>query len=326
MLGFKYIKAAPTAYIILHRRGRVVREGAGLSFLYFKPTAEISKVPLNTTDVPFVFGEMTADYQDVAVQGEVTYRIKDPRRLAELMDYSIDGSGRYFSDDPDKTRDRVTHAAQIITRSFAQRFRLRELLVKSDQMVSELTTGLRQSESVTMLGLEILGVSILGIKPSPDMVKALQAEAREQMLRKADEAVYERRNAAVELERTIKENELNTEIAVEQKKKIVRETQVQGEVAVEQKRKELIDHRVTNERKEHQARVEALKGVLDQVRDVDWRTLMAVSGQGLDAKAMIAMAFRDLADNAQKIGNLTISSELLETLLKKTTSNTRTDR
>ncbi len=47
------------------------------------------------------------------------------------------------------------------------------------------------------------------------MAKALQADAREQLLQKADEAVFVRRNAALDLERKIKENELNTEIAVE---------------------------------------------------------------------------------------------------------------
>ena len=65
-----------------------------------------------------------------------------------------------------------------------------------------------------MLGVEILALSILSIKATPEMAKALQADAREKLLQKADEAIYARRNTAVELERQIKENELNTEIAV----------------------------------------------------------------------------------------------------------------
>ena len=32
MLGFKYLKVPPTTHVIQYRRGRVVREGAGLSF------------------------------------------------------------------------------------------------------------------------------------------------------------------------------------------------------------------------------------------------------------------------------------------------------
>jgi len=67
----------------------------------------------------------------------------------------------------------------------------------------------------------------------------LEAEAREQILGEADEAIYARRNAAVEQERAIKENELNTEIAVENKKRQIREAQVDAEKAVQQKKREI---------------------------------------------------------------------------------------
>ena len=45
---------------------------------------------------------------------------------------------------------------------------------------------------------------------------------REEILKKADEALYERRNASIEQERRVKENELNTEIAIENKKKQIK--------------------------------------------------------------------------------------------------------
>ena len=41
---------------------------------------------------------------------------------------------------------------------------------------------------------------------------ALEAAAREEILRQQDDAIYKRRNAAIEQERLVKENELNTEI------------------------------------------------------------------------------------------------------------------
>jgi hypothetical protein len=135
-------------------------------------------------------------------------------------------------------------------------------------------------------------------------------------LRKADEAVYARRNAAVEQERTIKENELNTEIAVEQKKRQVRETQMAAETSVEEQRAALVERRVANERKEADARAHALQATLEPLKSVDWRTLMAASGHN-DARSIIALAFRDLAENAGKIGELNVSPELLNTLLQK---------
>jgi regulator of protease activity HflC (stomatin/prohibitin superfamily) len=316
MLGFRYVKVPPTTFVIQYRRGKVRREGPGLAFFYFAPSAELLQVPLASTDVPFVFNEVSADFQDATIQGELTYRITDPKRIATVLDYSINARGHYRSDDPTKLNDRLIHAAQISARSFTQRRPLRSLLVSSDELIAEMLGGLKESPAVTMLGVEILGLSILSIKASPEMSKALQAEAREQLMRKADEAVYARRNAAVEQERTIKENELNTEIAVEQKKRLVRETQMGAEISVEEQRGVLVDSRVANQRKEADARAHALQATLEPLKSVDWRTLMAASGHN-DAKSIIAVAFRDLAENAGKIGELNISPDLLSTLLKR---------
>jgi hypothetical protein len=293
----------------------LVREGAGLSLFYFSPTSIIVQVPLASTDVPFVFNEVTADFQDATIQGELTYRVAQPVELATLLDFSVDAAGRYRSDDPSKLNDRLIHASQILARAFTQKHLLRELLVSSDLLVEHVLAGLKTSEAVTMLGVEILGLSVLSIKATPEMAKALQAEAREKLLQQADEAIYARRNTAVELERQIKENELNTEIAVEQKRRQVRETKLQADIAVEQERAELVDRRVENERKESQARADALRAMLEPIKDVDWRILMAAQSGGLDSRQLIAMAFRDLADNADKVGNINISPELLNTLL-----------
>ncbi len=44
------------------------------------------------------------------------------------------------------------------------------------------------------------------------------------------------RNAVVDMERTIRENELNTEILVQQKQREVKETQLKAEIALEEQR------------------------------------------------------------------------------------------
>ena len=314
MLGIRYVKVPPTTFVIHYRRGKVRREGPGLAFFYFAPSAELVQVPLASTDVPFVFNETSADFQDAMIQGELTYRITDPKKISTVLDYSVNPRGNYRSDDPTKLNDRLVHAAQISARSFSQRRPLRSLLVSSDELIAEMLAGLSASSATTMLGVEILGLSILSIRANPEMSKALQAEAREQLMRKADEAVYARRNAAVEQERTIKENELNTEIAVEQKRRVVRETQMGAEISVEEQRAVLVDNRVANQRKEADARAHALQATLEPLKGVDWRTLMAASGHN-GAKSIIALAFRDLAENAGKIGELNISPDLLSTLL-----------
>jgi regulator of protease activity HflC (stomatin/prohibitin superfamily) len=313
MLSF--MKVPPTTYVLQYKHGRIRREGAGLSFVYYVPTSTIVAIPMASADVPFVFQEATADFQSVTIQGQLTYRVADPKRLASLLDFSVDKRRTYHSEDPRKLAERLVHTLQTLTRAMTQRLALRDVLVSSDSIVVEVLSKLRGSEAVSALGVEILSLSILAIKPTPETSRALEAEAREALQRRADEAIYARRNASVEQERLIKENELKTEIAVEEKKRQIRETQMAGEIAVEQQRLQLIDRRVENERKDADSRAYTLTETLKPLRDLDWKTLMMLSGQGVDPKALIGMAFQGLAENAQKIGELNISPDLLRSLI-----------
>jgi len=312
---FAYRKAPPTSYILHYSRGRLRREGAGLAFFYFGPTSTIVSVPLASADLPFVFTEVTADYQTVTLQGQLTYRVADPKRLAALLDYSIRPNGDYASDDPTKLPERLVQATQILARDFVRARSLREALGSAGALVTAVLESLRLDPAVTMLGVEILGLSLVGITPTPETARALEAEAREGLLRQSDEAIYARRNAAVEQERRIKESELNTEIAVQEKQRQIRETQMAADIAVEEQRAALIERRTANEHQDADARGYALRTTLEPLRTVDWRTLMAVSGTGADPRLMIALAFRELAENAAKIGELNVTPDLLRSLL-----------
>ena len=313
MLSF--IKVPPTTYVLQYKHGVVRREGLGLSFIYYVPTSTIVAIPMASADVPFVFQESTADFQSVTIQGQLTYRVADPKRLASLLDFSVDSHLAYYSDDPRKLPERLIHTLQTLTRAIMQRLVLKDALVSSDSIVAEALAQLKKSEAVSALGVEILSLSILGIQPTPETGRALEAEAREALQRRADEAIYARRNAAVEQERLIKESELNTEIAVEEKKREIRETQMAAEIAVEEQRAQLIDRRVENERKDADSRAYTLTETLKPVRDLDWKKLMMLGGKNGDSKAMIALAFQEMAENAQKIGELNVSPDLLRSLI-----------
>lgn len=316
MLGVRFVKAQPTTYLLQDKAGRVKREGAGLSFFYYAPTTTLVSVPLASADVPFVFNEVTADFQSITVQGQLSYRVRDPKQLASLLDFSIEPDGSYRADDPELLEQRLVGAAQVATRGATSALTLRQALASSEATSTRVLDALHLSESVTLLGVEVLSFTILSIKATPEMAKALEAAAREELQRSSDEAIYARRNAAVQQERTIKESELATEIAVELKKREIRETQMAAEIAVEEQRTALIETRVANERKDADSRAYALEATLKPVRDVDWRTLMAVI-PGADPRLMIAVAFRELASNAQKIGELNIMPDLLGALLSE---------
>lgn len=323
MFGIRYHKVPPTTHVIQYRGGKAVRQGNGLSFFYFEPVSTIVNIPVGSTAVPFVFEEVTSDFQEVTIQGELNFQISDPEKVSSILDFSIDNRGRHRSDDPTKLKDRMIHATQLLARTYIQKNTLRKLLANSDELLQAVRNGLEISNTVSELGARILDITIQAVRPTPEMSKALQAEAREQLLQKADEAVHARRNMAVKLEREIKENELQTQIAIEEKQRQVRETKVKADIAIEIERGELVDQQVANQGKESQARAEALRAILEPVKDIDWRTLLATQG-GLDSKQMIAMAFRDIADNADKIGSLNISPELLNTLLAASDSESST--
>ena len=205
MFGIKFIKVQPTNFVLQYKRGNVVREGAGLSFFYWAPTSSIALIPIGSMEVPFIFEEVTADFQEVTVQGQLTYRIVEPKLLAQLMNFSLMPNGReYVSEDPKKLPTRLINQAQVLTRSALKGMTLRDALARSEEIVSVLRSGFQSAESISSLGIEVLSLSILAIRPTPETARALEAEARETILREADQAIYSRRNAAVEQERAIK--------------------------------------------------------------------------------------------------------------------------
>ena len=336
MFGIRFIKVEPTDFVLQYRGGKIVREGAGLSFFFFEPTTSLVLVPIGSVDVPFIFEEVTADFQEVTVQGQLTYRVADPKKLAQMMNFTLSAGARnYASEDPKKLPQRLINHTQVLTRATLKSLRLREALGQSDALVASLREGLQGAEALTSLGIEVLGLSILAIKPTPETSRALEAEAREQILREADEAVYARRNAAVEQERAIKENEFNTEIAVENKKRQVKETQMEAEksvqqkkreireaevaanIAVEEKKKELVLLSTANARQEADSKAYAIAAVMKSLAGTDARTLQAMFSVGMEPAQLVAQAFQDLAASADKIGQLNISPDLLRDLLDR---------
>lgn len=344
MFGIRFIKVEPTDFVLQFKRGKVVREGAGLSFFYFAPTTSLVRIPVGSVDVPFIFEEVTADFQEVTVQGQLTYRIAEPKKLSQLMNFTLAPNGKdYASDDPKKLPQRLINHAQVLTRASMKSLKLRDALGQSDELVASLRQGLQSAEAIASIGIEILGLSILAIKPTPETSRALEAEAREQILREADEAVYSRHNAAVEQERGIKENELNTEIAVENKKRQIKEAQMDAEksvqqkkreireaemaakIAIEEKNKELVALSTANAREEADSKAYAIAAVMKALSDTDPKTLQALTSVGMEPGQLVALAFKELAESADRIGQLNVSPELLRELLHRDSGKSWTD-
>ena len=294
MFPVRFYKAEPTEYVLVYQDGKVIQEGAGISFFYWQPTSSIALVPVNTRDTNFVFNETTGNFQSITVQGQLTYRISDPKKAAELLNFTVRQAAlrqgmSHVSDDPEKLPQRIINAVQVHTRNELLRLPLEEALKQAEELAKTVLGKIRESKILAEMGVECLSVIFTSVRPIPEMAKALEAEYREALQKRADEAIYARRAAAVEKERKIKENELDTEVALEQQKK------------------ELVELQGTNVRKQAEDEAHAT-----QVKFAAY--------QKVDPKVLLALGFMSMGTNAEKIGNLTITPDLLATLMESNKS------
>jgi hypothetical protein len=334
MLGIQFVKVDPTQYVLQFRKGQVVKEGLGLSFLYFAPTTSVVAVPMAAFDEGFMFEHVTRDFQAVTVQGQVVFRVKEPKKTAALLNFTLSADGRrYASDDAAQLPARVVRAVEVLSQQAVKGWPLKEALLATDRLATLVATGLAQSAEITSLGLEVLGVSVVAIRPTPETAKALAADAREAILKAADDAIYARRNAAVEAEREIRESELETEIAVEKKSRTVRETkmdaeaalrereqalrqkQMEADIALEDTRTAFVETNAANTRVLAEAEAHRVGAVMEALKSTDPRVVQALAAVGMQPGQLIAQAFGGIAERAERIGQLNVSPELLAGLL-----------
>lgn len=340
MFGIKHIKFDSMTFVLHYKNGTIKRQGRGLSFFYFALNTSIVAIPVGSNDLPFIFNESTNDYQTVNIQGQVSYKIADPKALADILDFTVEDNGQYKKNDIEKLNQRIINEAQTATSSYIHGVKLKDAIRSAKAIEENILNGLKASQAISMLGIEILSASILAVQATPEMARALETETRERLQQEADQAIYERRNFAVEQERKIKESELNTEIAVEEKQKQIAEKKMESEVlkadndrklremklsadiSIENQRKQLVDQKTENDRKEAETQGYVTETTLKPYKEMDWKILTALNNNP-DPKFNIALAFRQLAENADKIGNLNISPELLDSILNDKRSAVR---
>lgn len=335
MLGFRYFNARPTSYVMQLRNGRVRREGTGLSFFYFAPATSIVSLPVSSQADDFIHTLTTADFQTVTVQGQVAWRIAEPRKAAALVDFTLrpDGKG-YASEEAAKLPERVGSRIEILAQKAIQQRGLREALLAADAVASDVAADLLAAPDLLALGLQIVGFVVTAIRPTPEAARALEAEAREAILRSADDAVFARRNAAVSNERAIRESELDTEVAVEQKRRQVREAQMDAEASVDRKRAELrqanmgaditlessrtrfVELNAANTRALAEAEAHKVAAIMTALQGADPRIVQAVAASGMAPGQLIAQAFGGIAERAERIGQLNMSPDLLDSLMR----------
>ena len=180
-------------------------------------------------------------------------------------------------------RDQGLPATQARARGVLRTWTLEETLDRAQVLAQAVTQELAGEAALTDLGVVVDGVYIVGIRAQPAVQKALEAKYREAVNRRSDEAIFERRAAALEQERQLKQTELATEIEVENR------------------RRELVARQAENTIEVARAEAEAQKMKLAPMAE-------------LPTAVLAALALKEWAANPSGIGQLNITPDMLTQL------------
>lgn len=339
-----YIKFSPNEYILRYRQGKIVAEGAGLSFFFLERNTSVSSIPIAAMDMDFVFEEITRDFQTVTVQGQISCRFEDYHEAVKAFDFSVNlRNGAYVDPPTPKLNKRMVNIVRVLVKNRIGNTVLTEAIQASRPLAEAVLKDLQTNPECRAMGIRVSGFSILQIRATPDTARALEAKTREEILKNSDDALYERRNASIEQERRVKENELNTELSVEEKRKGIKlaeldtkrrvlegntelekirtyseteqeQIKLDAQIELERKRQELADLKLANAKKEADAEAYRIGAVMEAYNKLSAEVLVALATLNMEPEKMIAQAFNNLATNSERIGTLNITPDLLESL------------
>ncbi|NUS72600.1 MAG: SPFH domain-containing protein [Corynebacteriales bacterium] len=314
----KQLRGTPTMHIIHTKKGQVKRSGTGLSFMFRSQSAVLAEVPVDDRELPLLFHARTSDFQDVTVQAAVTYRIVEPETAARRLDFGIDPvTGRWRATPLEQLATSLTELAQQPALDLLVGLTLTEALAAVIPVREHLDEALRGDERLAEMGLQVVAVRVVAIRPEPELERALQTPTREAVQIDADRATYERRALAVERERAIAENELANQIALATREQ------------------ELVTQRGLNARRQAEdqaaaARIEAAgkaerEQILAEARAHGVRAIGAAEAEsersrlqaaaGVSDRVLYALALREAAGKLPSIGQLTITPDVVTDLV-----------
>lgn len=319
--GWRHLRAAPTAHIRHHRSGRLTHDGPGLSFWFRPLAAALSEVPVDDRELAMTFHARTVDFQDVAVQATVTYRIADPAVAAERLDFSVDPDTGVWRGAPlEQLATLLTESAQQHALEVLVRTPLAAALAEGVPAVRErVLQGLREEPRLPATGIEIVAVRVMAVRPEPEVERALRTPARELIQQEADRATYERRAVAVERERAIAENELASQIELARREEqLVEQRGANSRREAEEKAAaDAVRVGAEAERAVRLAQAEAEGArAVGEARAQAQAAWLRVHGD-VDVAVLRALTGTRLAENLPRIDSVTVSPDVLTGLLAR---------
>jgi len=316
-----HLRSEPSEHILRYRAGRLVASGRGLAFWFRPLNTAVAAVPGEDLETPFLFQGRSRDYQEVNVQGVVTYRVTDAARLADRVDFSIDlNTGAHRHKPRERIAGSVTELSQQLATDYLASSELHKLLAGGGEEVRQrIDAGLRSDPGLADMGVALVAVRVSAITPSAEVEKALRVPVREAIQQTADEATFRRRAEAVQKERAIQENELQNKIELAKREQLLIEQKGSNE-----KRRVIDDaeaSRIASEAKaartqlEHTVEASGIKAVQEATVAAE-RDRMQIY-RDFSPERLMALAVQDVAGKLGPIGPITVTPDNLASLLRQ---------
>lgn len=317
----RHLRGTTTTHVQHVRNGKTIHAGVGAAFWFRPLSAVLSEVPVDDRELPLLFHARTADFQDVTVQATVTFRVVDPVVAAGRIDFSIDpDSGMWRATPLDQVAGLLTETAQQYALDRIAGVDLTATLAGGVRPVREaITAGLERDGRLTETGITVIGVRVVAIRPEPEVEKALRTPTREQVQQDADKATFERRALAVERERAIGENELQTQIELARReeqlvaqrganaRKEAEEAAAAGTIATDAEAR----------RAERLAEAEAGATRVTGLAQGDAEAARLAAYRDIPEAVLLGLAVKELAANLPHIESLVLTPDLLTPLLAR---------
>lgn len=318
---FRHLKSDPSSHVLHYRGGKKQRSLRGATFWFNPLSASVAELPCGDLEQSFLFHARSSDFQDMTAQGVITYRIAEPERCADRVDFSIHlGSGKWLESPLQKLSGILSQLAQQHAIDCMARTPVRELLATGVEAIrAQVAGGLSTEALLEELGLQIVSVRVSEVSPTSELEKALQASTREEIQQEADEATFQRRALAVEKERAIAENELQNriELARREEELISQEGQNEKRRATEgaEALRIATESSVDRKRLESEAKAQAIRSI-EKARVEAEQDRMAIYRE-MPALAMFGLAAQELARKLEKIEHLNLSPDLFGPMIQK---------
>lgn len=307
---FARLRADASQHVLRYRDGRLRQSGRGLVFWFMPDTASLAEVPLDDREMTFFTKGRSADFQDVNVQGMIGWRVAEPERAADRIDFTIDPyRGGWNAKPVNSIETRISGIAAQAVLDYLAQAPVRDLLDAGvDPLRVILSGALENNPALTEIGVEVVSLRLANLAPTSELERALQTPTFENLQQKADEATFARRALAVEKERAIAENELATKVELARREKVL--IAEQAENAREEARGAAEAQGIAAQAEAGRIRaVEEAKAGAEQAHMAVYRDL--------PPQTLLALAARDFAEKVDRIEHLNITPDMLAQVLRE---------